>query len=278
MSLYEYQLKEEFEESKRELKDQIKLIPFEKKLKFGCIVSWVLIVLFFTITNIGKQIVLVFGNLSFILLITIIVHRLYKDFLVCNKEGEDGDKEQKSFYVSNANERKDNYSEIVISDEQVEAPYYLLDSSAFFAIQEYTDKYKCPISDLVYGYIPLSESFAVLVNAMKTRRCYVTQNIFGEIERLESEGRLERGILEFIEDDLSIWNNTSKLPPIEKLVLSSDERKYKDKHLKLVWDAISLSSARNRDVYIVSSNKKIIDLAKANMVEVVDTFEIKEEE
>ncbi len=170
-------------------------------------------------------------------------------------------------------------SDIVIrNDERI---YYLLETSTFFELDKYTSERGYYISDIIYGGMPLNDAFSTLAEAIKTRRCYVTEEILREVIHAEQDGKLRRGVSEFIEEDIGIWS-CQKLSPdeFEKLMSKEDidnEKTYKPKYYNLVWNAVCLADIREGEVIIVTSNKKITSLARANQIEIVNPLEIKEE-
>lgn len=242
---------------------------------------WTLLMGIFLFTEVGRMILSAVAYVSFVFTITMIFCWLYY-----------GLRDRKNML-----EKDDDYTEdvphqpsqtcVIISEEvsnnsEIDKPiYYILDTSAFFAIQEYTTKRNRCVSDLLYGDMTLNDNFKILYEAIRTRRCYVTEEIVEEIAKLEERGLLETGILEFIEEDISVWRAPNEMPEVQKLLSKQDideNKHYKVKHYKLVWNAAELAESVDGEVYIVTSCKKMTSLADANQVKVIEPLDFEKED
>ena len=245
---------------------------------------WTLLMWLFLFTEFGRMLLSAIAYAVFAISLTVIFCSIYYGLREKHPTPE-------KFDVVNASSSHDAVQTgIVISeasgetfnDVENEKPiYYILDTSAFFAIQEYTSKRNHCVSDLLYGDMTLNDNFRILYDAIRTRRCYVTQEIVNEIAKLEERGLLEKGISEFIEDDISVWKAQNEMPEIQKMLSKQDideNKQYKLKHYKLVWNAAELAESVDGEVCIVTSCKKMTSLAEANQVKVIEPLEFEKED
>ena len=270
----------EFNDVINSIKKYFQRINPNTKLKLGMFLIWIILMWAFLFTEFGRMIISFMSYLIFGASITSIIYWIYLGL----REKENTEKDIKDFPNSSFGSNFVIFDDVSEKNDEIidEKPiYYILDTSAFFAIQEYTSKRNHCVSDLLYGDMTLNDNFKVVYEAIRTRRCYVTEEIVKEIFKLEERGLLQKGISEFIEDDISVWKAPAEMPEHQKMLSRQDideNKQYKLKHYKLVWNAAELAESVDGEVYIVTSCKKMTSLAEANQVKVVDPMDIEKEE
>ena len=139
------------------------------------------------------------------------------------------------------------------------SPYYLLETSTFFAMQEYTRRMGGSISDIVYGNIPLEESYEQLAEMIKQKRCYVSTEVYNEVVALEEKGALDPGTYIFIQEDMGIWPELNAKLDYEEFCMRFG--KCKERYYKIILTANEIAKQRNSDVWIVTNSKRLSFLA-----------------
>ena len=280
---------EQVKDVRDKMKTYMRKIQMLKVLKIVFIISWLILLLSYLLSDFGRIFITVLGYIVFILLFSFMGCFMYLEMeeAIKRKQSiEDEDAVIPNDSIENSEFDTTSNNESVVNTKMAEEAFmgknekimYLLETSTFFALDEYTRCRGHYVSDIVYDDMVLNDSILTLVEAIETYRCFVTKEVLDEVICAEKEGKLRKGISDFIEEDIGILTCQNIEPEeYQKLMLQEDidnGKKYKPKYFNLVWNAIYLADRLDTEVSIVTFNKKIINLARANQIEVVNLWEM----
>lgn len=162
-----------------------------------------------------------------------------------------------------------------------QSPYYLLETSMLFAMQQYAKRFGCAVGDIVHGNMPLTDCYEQLSEVIKKGRCYVPSDVYDEVVALEEKKQLDSGTAIFIQEDMGIWPNVSSEFSFEDFCIIFG--KCKERHYKILLIAVEISQKRDSKVWIVTTSKKLASLVNAYVatfdaeIGVVNPSELEEE-